>query len=60
MFLLKENNLHEMLPQFGLFASELFPSTLKALGHFWHLKSKRRHYPHYINQINYKINIKIP
>lgn len=40
-----------MLHQFGLFASEPFLSTLKALGHFWHLKSKRRHQQHYINQI---------
>jgi len=40
-----------MLHQFDLFASELFLSMLKALGHFWHLKSKRRHQRYDIDQM---------
>ncbi len=58
LFLLKENVSPETLPQFGLSASELVLSKLKALGHFWHLKSKSSHYEHYGNQIDYQNNYK--
>ncbi len=59
LFLFKKNVSPETLPQFGLSASELVLSKLKALGHFWHLKSKSSHYEHYVNQIDYQTFINI-